>query len=96
MVGRVEKWTPPKDADDYGELVVRVERITDAKGEDGKAYPNLLETAEGATLRVRVPASAAANFDAPTGASIAVDVRRGREAGIVFANSETLRIKIGG
>ena len=26
VAGSVEKWTPPKDADDHGELVVRVER----------------------------------------------------------------------
>ena len=37
VVGRVEKWTPPKDADDHGELVVRVERVEDVKGEGGKA-----------------------------------------------------------
>ena len=93
VVGRVEKWTPPKDADDHGELVVRVERVDDVKEEAGKAYPNLLEKAEGTTLRVRVPASAAATLDAPDGASITVDVRRGREAGLVFANPEKIRIR---
>ena len=53
--GRVEQWTPPEGADDHGELVVRVEQVEDVKGDAGKAYPNLLEKAEGTTLRVRVP-----------------------------------------
>ena len=93
VVGRVEKWTPPKDADDHGELVVRVERVADVKGEGGKAYPNMLEKAEGTTLRVRVPASAAATLDAPEGASITLDVRRGREPGLAFANPEKIRLQ---
>jgi hypothetical protein len=93
VVGRVERWTPPKDATDHGELVVRVERVSDVQGGDGKPWPNLLEKAEGSTLRVRVPASAA--LDPAAGASIAVDVRRGREPGLVFANPETLRIRRG-
>ena len=93
VVGRVDKWTPPKDADDHGELVVRVERVEDVKGEAGKAYPNLLEKAEGTTLRVRVPASAAKTLNAPDGAAIALDVRRGREAGLVFANPEKIRVR---
>ena len=93
VVGRVETWTPPKGADDHGELVVRIERVEEVKGEAGTAYANLLEKAEGTTLRVRVPASAAATLDAPDGASIAVDVRRGREPGVVFANPEKIRIR---
>jgi hypothetical protein len=93
VVGRVDKWTPPKDADDHGELVVRVERVEDVKSEAGKAYPNLLEKAEGTTLRVRVPASAAKTLDAPDGAAIALDVRRGREPGLVFANPEKIRVR---
>jgi hypothetical protein len=93
VIGRVEKWTPPKDTADHGELVVRVERVEEVKGEAGKAWPNLLEKAEGTTLRVRVPGSAAATLDAPDGASIALDVRRGREPGLVFANPEKIRIR---
>jgi hypothetical protein len=94
VVGRVEKWTPPpKDADDHGELVVRVERVEDVKGAEGKTFPNLLGKAEGTTLRVRVPASAAKTLDAPDGAAIALDVRRVREPGVVFANPEKIRIR---
>jgi hypothetical protein len=93
VVGRVEAWTLPKGAEDHGELVVRIERIADVKGEGGKPYPNMLEAAEGATLRVRVPASAAKTLDAPEGSAITLDVRRGREAGVVFANAETIRIR---
>jgi len=90
--GRVEQWTPPGGADDHGELVVRVEQVEDVKGDAGKAYPNLLEKAEGTTLRVRVPASAAKTLDAPEGASIALDVRRVREPGVVYANPEKIRV----
>jgi hypothetical protein len=39
-----------------------------------------------------VPASAAATLEAPEGASVAVDVRRGREPGVVFANPERIRV----
>jgi hypothetical protein len=92
VVGRVEKWTPPKGTDEPGELVVRVERVADVKGEGGKPWPNLLDKAEGTTLRVHVPASAAAGLDVAEGASATIDVRRGREGGVVFANPETIRI----
>ncbi len=92
VVGRVEQWTPPKSATDPGELVVRVERVSDVKDGDGKPWPNLLEKAEGSTLRVRVPGTAAADLSVETGATAAIDVRRGREPGLVFANPETLRI----
>jgi hypothetical protein len=93
VVGRVEKWTAPKDADDHGELVVRVERVEDVKGDGGQAFPNLLEKAEGTTLRVRVPASAARTLDAPDGAAVALDVRRVRDPGVVFANPEKIRVR---
>jgi hypothetical protein len=93
VTGRVEKWTPPRDAGDHGELVVRVERVEDVKRDGGKAFPNLLEKADGTTLRVRVPASAAQTVDVPDGAAIALDVRRGRDPGVVFANPETIRIR---
>jgi len=95
VVGRVETWTPPKDADDYGELVIRVDRVEDVKGEGGKAWPNLMEKAEGTTLRVRVPASAAKTLDPADGASIAVDVRRVREPGVVYANPEKVSVRPG-
>lgn len=92
VTGQVEKWTAPDGADAPGELVVRVERVADVKDDGGKLWPNLLEKAVGSTLRVHVPGSAAAGLDAAEGASVTVDVRRGRTAGIVFANPETIRI----
>jgi hypothetical protein len=91
VVGRVEKWTPPNGVDDHGELVVRVERVEEVTGENGKPWPNLLKAAEGSSLRVQVPGSAAA-LDVAEGATITVDVRRGREPGLVFANVEKLRL----
>jgi len=93
ITGRVESWTASKGADDHGELVVRVERVDPVKAADGQAHPNLLEKAEGTTLRVRVPASAAAKLDAVEGAAIAVDVRRGRDPGVVFANPEKIHVR---
>jgi hypothetical protein len=87
IVGRVERWTPPKEAGDPGELVVHVERVEAVKG-----HRNLLEQAEGTTLRVRVPPSAAATLNPEAGASITVDVRRGREQGLVFADPEKIRV----
>jgi hypothetical protein len=93
VAGRVEKWTPPAEADGAGELVIRVERVSDVKGEGGKPWPNLLEKAEGTTLRVRVPGSAACDLDVAAGASLTVDVRRGRDAALVFANPETIRVR---
>lgn len=88
VVGRVERWTPPKGAEDHGELVVQVDRVEAIKG-----YRNLLEKAEGSSLRVLVPASAVASLDPAEGAVVTVDVRRGREPGIVFANPEAIRIR---
>jgi hypothetical protein len=92
IAGRVESWTPPKDAEGHGEMVVHVERVSDVKGEGGKAWPNLLEKAAGATLRVQVPGSAAAGLNVAEGAAVTVDVRRGRDAAVVFANPASLRI----
>lgn len=92
VVGQVEKWTAPKAPGEPGELLVRVERVTDVKGEGGKPWPNLLENAEGSTLRVQVPGSAASGLEVVVGASITVDVRRGRQPGVVFANAETIRV----
>jgi hypothetical protein len=92
VVGRVESWTPPKDDGGHGEMVVRVERVSVVTGQGGKAWPNLLEKAEGTTLRIRVPASAAAGIDVVEAATVTVDVRRGRDPGVVFANPDKLRI----
>jgi hypothetical protein len=92
VTGQVETWTAPKAPGEPGELVVRVERVGDVPHEGGKVWPNLLDTAAGSTLRVQVPASAAAGLDVADGASVTVDVRRGRTAGLVFANPESLRI----
>jgi len=94
VVGRVESWTPPKGADDHGELVVKVERVGDVQAEaGGRAHPNMLEKAEGTTLRVRVPASAAAKLDAAAGATISADVRRGKDPGVVFAHPEKIQVR---
>jgi hypothetical protein len=95
VVGRVESWTPPKDAEGHGELVVRVERVSDVKGEGGKAWPNLLDKAGGTTLRVRVAGGVAAGLEIVEGATVTADVRRGREPGVVFANPEKIRVRAG-
>ena len=93
IVGCVESWTPPKDAEDHGELVLRVERVEDVPaGARGKAPPNMLAKAEGTVLRVRVPASAAAKLEAASGATVSADVRRGKDPGVVFAHPERIRI----
>ena len=44
---------------------------------------------------MRVPDSAAGGLASAGGASITVDVRRGREPGVVFANPEKIRIEEG-
>jgi hypothetical protein len=93
VVGRVESWTPPKDAEGQGEMVVRVDRVSDVKGEDGRAWPNLLGQAEGTTLRVRVAGGAAAGLEIVEGSTVTVDVRRGRESGVAFANPEKIRVR---
>jgi hypothetical protein len=87
VVGRVESWTPPSDDADQGELVVCVERVKPVAADGGK-LPNMIEKAEGTTLRIRVPASAAATLDPKAGATVAVDVRRGRDPDVVFAHPE--------
>lgn len=94
VVGCVESWTPPKDADDHGELVLKVERVEDVPaGARGKAPPNMLAKAKGTTLRVRVPASAAAKLDPASGATVSADVRRGKDPGVVFAHPEKISVR---
>ena len=92
LEGQVEKWTAPKAPGEPGELVVRVERVGEVKAEDGKPWPNLVKAAEGSTLRVQVPGSAAAALKIVDGATIAVDVRRGRASDLVFANADAIRL----
>ena len=94
VTGRVESWTPPKDAEDHGELVLKIERVEAVPAATrGKTHPNMLEKAEGTTLRVRVPASAAAKLDPASGATVSADVRRGRAPGVVFAHPEKIRVR---
>jgi hypothetical protein len=93
VVGRVESWTPPKGDGDHGELVVRVERVKPVASEGGKAFPNLVEKAEGTTMRIRVPASAAAKLDPAAGDAVNVDVRRGRDPAVVFAHPEKIDVR---
>ena len=88
VTGRIVSWTPPTGDDEPGELVVHVERVEPVKG-----HRHLLEKVEGTSLRVRVPPSAAATLDPAAGTSIALDVRRGREPGVVFANPEKIRLR---
>ena len=92
VTGEVEKWTAPDAADAPGQLLVRVERVADVEDDGGKPWPNLLEKAVGSTLRVHVPASAAAGLDAAEGATITLDVRRGREPGVAFAHPGKIRV----
>ena len=92
VTGQVEKWTAPDAPDAPGELLERVERVADVKDDGGKPWPNLLEKAAGSSLRVQVPGSTAASLEVAAGASVTVDVRRGREPGLAFANPERIRI----
>jgi hypothetical protein len=94
VTGRVERWTPPKDAEDYGELVLKIERVEQVTTTTrGRAFPNMLEKAEGTTIRVRVPPSAATKLDASPGATVSVDVRRGKDPAVVFAHPEKIRVR---
>ena len=88
VTGRVERWTPPTGPDGHGELVVRVERVADVKG-----FPNLLEKAEGTTLRIRVPASGSDRLDGHDGGQVSVDVRRVKDRAVVYASPESIRIR---
>jgi hypothetical protein len=92
VTGRVEKWTAPDAPDAPGELLVRIERVAAVKDDGGRPWPNLLEKEVGSTLRVQVAGSAAVDLHVAEGASVTVDVRRGRETGVVFANPERIRV----
>ena len=94
VTGCVESWTPPKDAEDYGELVLKIERVEKVTTTTrGRAFPNMLEKAEGTTIRVRIPPSAAAKLDPASGATVSADVRRGKDPGVVFAHPEKIRVR---
>lgn len=92
VTGQIEKWTAPAAADAPGELLVRVERVADVKDDGGRPWLNLLDEVVGSTLRVHVPGSAAAGLDVVDGGTITLDVRRGREPGVVFANPGKIRV----
>lgn len=93
VTGRVVSWTPPAGDDQPGELVVDVERVDPVEREGGRTWPNRLDKAAGQRLRVRVPPSAAATLEAQAGDAVTLNVRRGRDATVVFANPEAIDLR---
>jgi hypothetical protein len=93
VTGRVVSWAPPAGDDQPGELVIDVERVEPVAREGGRTWPNRLEQAAGQRLRVRIPPSAAATLKARAGDAVSVNVRRGRDASVVFANPEAIDLR---
>lgn len=90
--GTVAAWEPPKRAGDPGTLTIAVDRVDDVAAPDGSRHRNMLSGTAGKTVRVTVPASAAAHFRPPKGSTAVVDVRRGRDPDSYFAHPEQIRV----
>jgi len=90
--GRVTAWDPPKKAGDPGTLTIVVDRVEDVVAPDGSRHRNMLSRTAGTTVRVTVPASAAAQIQPRKGSTAVVDVRRGRVPDRYFAHPEHIRL----
>ena len=90
--GRVEAWDPPKKAGDPGTLTIVVDRVDDVAAADGTRHRNMLSDTAGRTVRVTVPASAAARIKARKGSTAVVNVRRAREPDRLFAHPEHIKL----
>jgi hypothetical protein len=88
--GRVEAWEPPRESGQPGALTIAVERVEDVAAPDGARYRNLLADAEGTTIHVIVPASAATRVQPIAGSTVVVEVRRGGSPERLFANPERI------
>jgi len=95
ILGRVENWEPPRKSGEPGTLTIAVERVEDVASADGSRHRNLLAGAAGTTIRVIVPARAAARVVPPKGSMAVVEVRRGGSPGRVFANPDRITLKPG-
>jgi len=90
--GRVESWDPPRKAGDPGTLTIVVDHVDDVAAPDGTRHRNMLPDAAGKTVRVSVPASAAAKIKAKKGAKAVVNVRRAKTPDRYFAHPEHIKL----
>jgi hypothetical protein len=72
---------------------VDVERVEPVERAGGRAWPNRLEKAAGRPLRGPDPPAAAAALRAQAGDAVTLNVRRGRDATLVFAHPETIDLR---
>lgn len=91
IVGTVDEWSPPAEANGPGTIVVRVQDVGSVV-RGGETYPNLLESSKGETVRVQVPDVDAHDLHLAPGSSIELEVRRGRSAAKIFSRPGTIRI----
>jgi hypothetical protein len=90
--GTVEGWEPPRRPGASGTLTIAVEQVDDVVPTDGTHHRNLLVDATGTTVRVTVPASAAAHVRPQKGETAVIEVRRGRSPDRVFAHPKHITL----
>lgn len=90
--GRVTAWHPPRKKGEAGTLTIAVSGVEDVVSHDGSRHRNMLADAAGKTMRVVVPASAAAHIQARKGSTAVVDVRRAESPDRVFAHPDHITV----
>ena len=90
--GRVEAWQPPRKDGEPGTLTIAVDRVEDVVSRDGSRHRNLLADAQGRTVQVVVPASAAKHVEPTKGSTAVVEVRRGPSPERVFAHPDRITL----
>lgn len=88
--GKVEAWEPPQKAGEPGTLTILVDRVDEVAAPDGSRHLNMLSGSAGKTVRVTVPAGAAAHLSPRQGSAAVVKVRRGRAPDSLFAHPESI------
>lgn len=90
--GRVTAWQRPRNKGEAGTLTIAVSGVEDVVSQDGSRHRNMLAGSAGKTMRVIVPASAAAHLEARKGSTAVVDVRRGQSPDRVFAHPDRITV----
>ena len=91
VTGRVEQWQPAA-GDAAAEATVLIESVQPVVRPDGAAFANFLEARDGQRVRIRFPEGVAERAGVSEGVRLRLQVRRGRDAELYFANAEHVEV----
>jgi hypothetical protein len=91
VTGRVERWQPAA-GDAAAEATVLIESVQPVVRPDGAVFANFLEARDGERVRIRFPEGVAERAGVAEDVRLRLQVRRGRDADLFFANAEHVEV----